>query len=520
MRSHFSKSVIKYMLDRKYLKFGKYVCDICVQFCQSELAQEGKKATAEASSVIDSLSSPISQVDNSSPADIVQKCTNSELLEVAKVLGKRIAGSISEDARNITKQQRVPLKPLNEWLHARNPILVTFLRNINESASSVSLVHAINAIYFIAYAHAIMPFSFAVNLIIYFLVRSKQVAQILFRHGPYGSYDSVRDWISRSSHNRLPTPVGDTVVVFDNEQVLGKSWRIHVGNKMKCSVITSVLYLIVDPLSQLQKRLDLSPFNWLPFINSNPCTLKDVTDYEAPFLSAFKSLRLHFITGRLREIYSELKSYTSTTSEAPSFCLDGHSLSNSFMSLDTEHDIYTPAPSNLNPLFSQQLGEPYLDNPNSYERVCEALVQILDDADISRPGFPNRNKQWGVIVCDACPYTLACKLQTSQYTCETCMMQLKKPEIESHLKTCTDSVTSLTFQNIVFMPGLGHEEMNMLKCFNKLIWQPLLQNLADILSFHSNAAQSVLFDVSDHHKSWEASLLYFSAPGMNSSYSM
>ena len=160
-----------------------------------------------------------------------------------KVVGGRVK-SIQEDACNIANNPRVPLAPIDDWLKGRNPILLAFLTSISESASSVALVHAINAIYFIAYARAIMPFLFAVNLVIYFLVRSKQVAQILSHHEPYGSYDNIRTWLGRTSQTRLPAPTGDTVIAFDNEQVLCNTWRIHVANtmKMQCDNHCAVFY--------------------------------------------------------------------------------------------------------------------------------------------------------------------------------------------------------------------------------------------------------------------------------------
>ena len=38
-------------------------------------------------------------------------------------------------------------------------------------------------------------------------------------------------------------PDGDVVFMFDNEQILGKSWSVTAQNKVKMSVITNVAVL-------------------------------------------------------------------------------------------------------------------------------------------------------------------------------------------------------------------------------------------------------------------------------------
>lgn len=52
------------------------------------------------------------------------------------------------------------------------------------------------------------------------------------------------------------------------------------------------------------------------------------------------------------------------------------------------------------------------------------------------------------------------------------------------------------------MPGLGHEETSMIRCFNKITWAALLKNLRRMLNFMSPVAQLTLCNVHEHHKSW------------------
>ena len=46
---------------------------------------------------------------------------------------------------------------------------------------------------------------------------------------------------------------GNIIIAFDNDQVIGKTWRVHVHNKVRVSVITTVLNIISEPSSSLQK---------------------------------------------------------------------------------------------------------------------------------------------------------------------------------------------------------------------------------------------------------------------------
>jgi 7-cyano-7-deazaguanine synthase in queuosine biosynthesis len=508
------------MVRTGLLKYGKKVCESCVDYAQNQLKSNTKeKKICHIAIQTEPLEPNLQEICYG-----IDRLDNEKLSIVAGKIGNNISPELKTDARYVTNNYKAQVETApQEWITNRNPVVVSFLKSINESASSVQLIHAINAIYFISFSSCIMPFSFAINLLIYFFVRSKQVANVLFRHGPYGSYDSIRGWLDRGAEKPLTPPTGDLVVAFDNDQVLGKSWRVHVSNKMKYSVITSVLYLVCNPLLSLQKHIALSPSMWLPFITRLPCSLITIKNYEKPFHDAFRTLRLHFIEGRIKSVYqqqrwtdiSDITDFVdndkNTSEQHPTQQTDEQTdeLTDHFINLTGKNDMYECASSSLNSSSFRSLGEPFMENPNSYARVRDALIKIMDDGNIARPGFEDRERKWAVIVCDACPYILACRLQESLYTCTVCEKHMYSTALSSHLTSCPTSVTSLTFQNIILMPGLGHEELNMLKCFNKLSWQPLLKHLGRILNFESEKAQTSLLNVSNHHKSWDAFLVLF-----------
>ena len=85
-----------------------------------------------------------------------------------------------------------------------------------------------------------------------FFSGSEQIANIIGKLVPAGGYFSVQGWISRKSKIKPECPDGVVAVAFDNDQVIGRTWRIHAANKQKVSVITTTLYNILDKHSKMQ----------------------------------------------------------------------------------------------------------------------------------------------------------------------------------------------------------------------------------------------------------------------------
>ena len=58
-------------------------------------------------------------------------------------------------------------------------------------------------------------------------------------------------------------------------------------------------------------------------------------------------------------------------------------------------------------------------------------------------------------------------------------------------------------QNLLLVPGLGHYEINLVKCAFKLMWDPVLEDLAKMLGFKSLKALTCCQKCTDHHKAWQ-----------------
>lgn len=81
------------------------------------------------------------------------------------------------------------------------------------------------------------------------------------------------------------------------------------------------------------------------------------------------------------------------------------------------------------------MGEPILLNPNSYDNIKEILESLKVNLGIGK------GKQWCYVGCDGPPYCLASRLIA------------KNPEY---------------YHWVTLVPGLGHLNMNQLKCLFKV----------------------------------------------------
>lgn len=117
--------------------------------------------------------------------------------------------------------------------------------------------------YFVHLLHpnTILSLCFMENLLMYNATNSKQAVNLLGDSGPYGHYHAVKDWLSNQSMEPLPYPENDCVAIFDNNQVIGRSWKIKVNNKVQSSVVTTICQ-IEYPSYSLQRQVNLKPKFW------------------------------------------------------------------------------------------------------------------------------------------------------------------------------------------------------------------------------------------------------------------
>ena len=111
--------------------------------------------------------------------------------------------------------------------------------------------------------------SFMQNLNLFSITNSKLATNINGSTMPGGKYTTISNWLSQQASCPPTCPQGDIVVMYDNEQIIGKTWSIKPNNKVKVSIITNIAALPLTDKTCLQKRSDLHPRKWLPVANNH-----------------------------------------------------------------------------------------------------------------------------------------------------------------------------------------------------------------------------------------------------------
>ena len=83
--------------------------------------------------------------------------------------------------------------------------------------------------------------------------------------GPAGSYKTSSNWLVSQSTKELDFPQSDCMVAFDNDQIVGKSWRVSIDNKVKSSCVTSICAVVIDTGSNEQFKIANHPKNWFNY---------------------------------------------------------------------------------------------------------------------------------------------------------------------------------------------------------------------------------------------------------------
>ena len=453
-----------------------------------------------------------------------------ELTNLAGTLGKIVNLATYKDGQSINDQYKdlrsLGNMDLKNWLSDRNPVLINFLygcSGVNEETDSnkktMALVHAIEQILYARNLLLVTPFAFQRNLISYSLTNSKTAVKLNGSWESSGGYTTINKVITAPCPpNEYPR--NDVENTIDNNQKVGKhSGRIREGSKVPISICTTVGHIVPKPETNLQNDESLMPKNWL---DAEPLaeTMRKVETFEQECLKEFRLYRGAFIKEGLKNVEEEQRQngsmhdyvdigITNDRKDATvcSKCCHVYpqAVENQLCPrckhnpsyYDSGFDVYYRTPSmhpQSPPLVS--VGEPLMENPDSYEAVKHVLNHVRKLASV---GY---DRKWTSLHSDGVPYVYASNLQDNLYLCNICSEEVRKEDREEHSKGHSSAATyDRVFGDIVLRPGPGHIEMNMAKKLLKVCWEPFLSTVAKGLGFRTPRAQDVFKNGVDHHRS-------------------
>lgn len=194
---------------------------------------------------------------------------SSELEKLAFLLGKIAGCNITTSSHEGLYKNNNFLQnlDLSAYLKTFDNTICKFLDGLKSSKRANSQddynkVKVHEHILHMLFPSIVLPLCFMENLLLYNKTSSRQATDLIGNGGPHGCYDVVKDWLGNQSMNQLQFPCGDCVVVFDNNQVIGRSWKVKLNNKVKSSVVTTICQIEYPGYGNIQSRNDLLPKFW------------------------------------------------------------------------------------------------------------------------------------------------------------------------------------------------------------------------------------------------------------------
>ena len=215
-----------------------------------------------------------------------------------------------EDIRNIN---------LKEYLSDRNDFVKSVLGMLTKCNSSdddnydkCSMSVLLEHVYKLRNSQFIGPVSLLQNMTIFSLSHSRTVADIIGNISAGGKYTTLCKWLDNNA--KSPAPVsGDAIYIFDNEQVVGKTWNVKPNNKAKCSVITNIAVAGLNETVSIQAKKDLHPKEWFceqRLLETVDKLLMEDDDQVQSFKQTHLSQLKLFINAAIEQVVIEQKEHS------------------------------------------------------------------------------------------------------------------------------------------------------------------------------------------------------------------
>ena len=520
----------------------RYMCDPCLKMSSKHAEKSSEIVCGD---IEDSEISNDDEEQNND--DLILKCIHI-ISEMTKLVKADINGLRSSSTTKTFKE--INDFDVVKWLSDRPPELLHFiflskLCNIDintEYPKKLNIIaKLIELIYYCTNSSIVLPNHMFENLLCYSLINCKSYINFAASRNPGGAYTYISNWLKQQSKEAQPFPNGLLKAIFDNNQKVGKTYLISETNTVPTSVITSNLWLILDPDSKIQENPDYMPRKWKTINETIKEGLfkaltepgKELRITRDLFIGkCIETVMKQYQQGLERDVTdSIIAQQTSVNSEkrceecgcesdiSYRVCRNcgGKVVKENFHSSILQntvridpYDSFPNYPSSL-PQLTIKAGEPDFINPNSYHNVIQVIQSIGFRAGVKRYGQGTR--EWLMIECDGLPYNLIRDIIDNVWRCAQCSKCFYGllPFQEHKCHVLHNIEPTREFDWLVPINELLHVEMNVARSFIKLNWEVFTKCFGGILGFKSPRAQEYLKKGADHHKLWHFfEILYMS----------
>lgn len=546
------KSVIESLIQKNIItKSTTFICSNCVSRFENSSFNQPVTLNSDIPLSNDEHAAESSTSDILSKDEQKPTISSSHNLDEVENLDVQIRSDVStlyKDANKCNISKLLLYKP-GEWLKDRPDYLVQLVKDLcgfsgeaEANQFGFEIAKIVELIYGCRNSKLVLPLSFQENILTYSCSHSKQLLSYNGRTAPAGSYDFLSKWMAEQSENVIRFPNGIVRSVFDNEQVIGKTYKVSAENKVPSSIVTSHIYISIDPVSELQDQPQFAPNCWL-FDEPNETQKHDYLNEKADNINLFRSTRDTFLNERLKVVESENvhekdfidniiheklevrqeKICVSCGAENEATSRKCTNCKGNLIKETVDFGHYISERKKVNPYSSFQFetrknsltvmtGEPDLLNPNSFNNISQILFNLGSRAGIKQYG--GNSREWLFLECDGGIYQIVENLIFNVYHCTKCKESFYGLEsFQEHRCYILDELPELhEFGWLIPTPGLLHVEMNGCKAFFELNWEVMMQEVCKRLGFNTLKSLDYAKRCGDHHKSWRIlEILYIAA---------
>ncbi|CAG2236053.1 unnamed protein product [Mytilus edulis] len=270
MKDHFDQSTFESKDQYDAEPFDSYLIDLAEageqEFGSNIFDAENISPHIDADSLMEELKVLILNTPNSQIESLLFKLLDIMPPETMNLLcnciGRKQKKNISADAESFSLLYKDMIAMSNfsviKWLTFRDKSVLSYLLGIlgNEISESVpidlerlfssdllSVSRALEQLYALSNKKLISPVSFLMSISAYAFTGSKVVVDMIDNTNPSGHYKTIANWLKYQGSQLPVIPACDLMNVFDNEQVIGKTYSIKPHNKVAISVITNKGYV-------------------------------------------------------------------------------------------------------------------------------------------------------------------------------------------------------------------------------------------------------------------------------------
>lgn len=273
------------------------------------------------------------------------------------------------------------------------------------------------------------PLSLSNNIVLHSYGGSRLASQLFTAVQPAGSYKTMLNLIAQLATDTPKFPLGHIAVAFDNQQIVGRDYRVTLGATQPVSVVTTLI-VFAESINHNMQQIPV------------PTSL-NLTTQQQKLTQAFKTqcITAKNIHNKYRTDWIKAR-LTIAVKESDKSGLDDCAASIKAKTYESglEYDRVPRMKSSCTITDMENL----MMNPNSYDTVIKVLTTITEMSEASDP-----NRKWITVYCDGQPYNLASKVIDSHELCSTCGASGKNLKC----KNLPDHVTRPLFDKIVLRPG-------------------------------------------------------------------